>query len=52
MSASGFSSTRPGSWLHRPLHYERVPLRSSRGKVPLELALLVLALAALALTVL
>ncbi len=50
MSASGFSGTRPGSWLHRPIHYERVPLRSSRAKVPLELALMALALAVLAFT--
>lgn len=50
MSASGLSSTGGRSWLHRPIHYERVSLRSSKAKVPLELALLALALAVLTFT--
>jgi hypothetical protein len=51
MSASGFSSTRDRSWLHRPIQHERVSLHSSNAKVPLELALLALTLAVLAFTV-
>ena len=50
MSASGLSGIRQ-SWLHRPIHYERVTLPPSRGKVPLELALLSLTLAVLAFAV-
>jgi len=50
MSASGFSSTGGRSWLHHPIHHDRVRLRSSKAKVPLELALLALALAVLAFT--
>lgn len=51
MSASGLSSTRRHSWLQRPIHYEHIPRRSSKPRVPLELALLALTLAALAFTV-
>jgi hypothetical protein len=51
MSASGFSNTRQHSWLHRPINYEHVPLRSSRARMPLELALLTLTLALLAFNV-
>ena len=51
MSASGFSITRDRSWLHRPIHHEHVPLRSSRARVLLELALLAVALTVLAFTV-
>ena len=50
MSASGFSSTRERSWLQRPIHHEHVPLRSSKARVPLELALLTVTLAVLAFT--
>jgi hypothetical protein len=50
MSVSGFSGTSPGRWLQRPIHYERIPLRSARAKVPLELALMALALAVLVFT--
>jgi hypothetical protein len=51
MSASAFSSPRERSWLHRPIHYERVPLRSSKTKIRLELALMVLALTVFAFNV-
>lgn len=50
MSASGFSSPRDRSWLHRPIRYDHVPSRSSKTRVPLELALMV-ALMVLAFTV-
>ena len=50
MSASGLPGIRQ-SWLHRPIHYERVALPPSKAKVPIELALLALTLAVLVFTV-
>ena len=49
MSASRLPGIRQ-SWLQHPIHYERVALRPSKAKVPIELALLALTFAVLVFT--